>query len=91
MYFEDSNVWKVHVAMKIFSYSLQVRNLVREGKVWKAIRINQLIMDWDTAVAKYKIDQAIKEVKAITLKRMQMRESPLSPKKSNQQTHPGSY
>lgn len=119
MLFEDSTLWKAHVAASVAKYSLQVKDLVKSGEYIKAIKIELLVLDWDTAIAKYRLDQAIMEMVAITAKREEMRrcipvagiahsgpEKVLtrdgklftadypkilsSPKKPNEQTHPGS-
>jgi hypothetical protein len=73
MLFEDSTLWKGHVAMKVATYTLAMRDLIRDGKISKATRICNLVLDWDIAVAKYKLDQAIIETIQLTARREKIR------------------
>jgi hypothetical protein len=79
MLWEDSTLWKAHVAANVAKYSLRVRDLVRSGNVWKALRINQLVMDWDVAVAKYRIEQIISESHILAQQRQQQYQSSQKP------------
>jgi hypothetical protein len=59
--------------MKVATYTLAMRDLIRDGKISKATRICNLVLDWDIAVAKYKLDQAIIETIQLTARREKIR------------------